>query len=235
VAVYGNYAAVGAPNYDGSEYQSGAVYVFEYSGGSWSQMDQLLPPMAESNGYFGSSVAMNETNIMVGASGSRNGAVYRREGTDWNLMANIEPGDGEEEEAFGSCVDLSEDYGVAGALSTHARKAYLFYPVDYNFILWNQKDFVYLRNGWKWFDWFGYVNDEIYPWVKHFEHGWMYSVSSSSDSIWFYTWDMGWLWTSTTLYPYIYRSSDDAWLWYQRDTVNPRWFANLRTSLWETH
>lgn len=92
-----------------------------------------------------------------------------------------------------------------------------------------------LGGGWKWLDWFGYFNDGSYPWISHAEHGWMYSVSASTDDIWFFTQDMGWLWTRQSVYPYMYRSGDGAWLWYLKGSDNPRWFLNLDTMLWETH
>lgn len=92
-----------------------------------------------------------------------------------------------------------------------------------------------LGGGWKWLDWFGYFNDNSDPWINHSQHGWMYSNSASTDDIWFYTQDMGWLWSSAAQYPYIYRSSDGAWLWYQKGSANSRWFFNLDTMVWELH
>ncbi len=35
--------------------------------------------------------------------------------------------------------------------------------------------------------------------------------------------------------PYIVKTNDGAWLWYSRDSVNPRWFYNFQTQAWEAH
>ena len=46
---------------------------------------------------------------------------------------------------------------------------------------------------------------------------------------------MNWLWTSDTVYPYLYRNDDTAWLWYLKDSFSPRWLYNFSTSSWEKH
>jgi len=91
-----------------------------------------------------------------------------------------------------------------------------------------------LGGGWKWLSWFGYFSTTYDPWIYHLQHGWMYSVGTDPSSIWFWTSDMGWLWTGSTTYPYLYRSSDGAWLYYLKDSSSPRWFYNYKTSLWES-
>ena len=93
-----------------------------------------------------------------------------------------------------------------------------------------------LGNGWKWLDWFGYLNLNNSPWIYHQEHHWLYPFGQSTASIVF--WDPAmnaFWWTGAALYPFCYRFSDGAWLWYQKDSVNPRWFYNYKTSKWESH
>ena len=63
----------------------------------------------------------------------------------------------------------------------------------------------------------------------------MYTSSAFSDNIWLWTPDLGWLWTTESLYPYLYSSSEGAWLWYQRGSSSPRWFYNYGTGSWESH
>jgi hypothetical protein len=88
-------------------------------------------------------------------------------------------------------------------------------------------------DGWRWLDWFGYFEEDGYGWIWHSTHGWMYASGDTTAYIWFYTKDMGWLWTRDTLYPFLYRRSDRAWLWYMRGTKAPRWFYNFKTAKWE--
>ncbi len=89
--------------------------------------------------------------------------------------------------------------------------------------------------GWRWLSWFGYFEEDGYGWIWHKGHGWMFTGSETTASIWFYTMDMGWLWSSDTVYPYLYRRSDSTWLWYQVGSTSPRWFYNFTTSAWEPH
>jgi hypothetical protein len=94
---------------------------------------------------------------------------------------------------------------------------------------------VDLGNGWKWLNWFGYFNTNADPWIRHQQHGWMYVTGTPACGLWLWTADMGYLWTTATLYPSLYRAYDGAWLWYSRDSVNPRSFYNFQTQAWEAH
>ena len=99
--------------------------------------------------------------------------------------------------------------------------------------LWH--DATDLGGGWKWLSWFGYFNDTGTGWIYHNEHTWMLAVGTATSSIWLWTPDMGWLWSSHTMYPYLYRDSDGAWLWYLLGSSGPRWFNNMKTGAWESH
>jgi len=92
-----------------------------------------------------------------------------------------------------------------------------------------------LGSGWKWLDWFGYFCASYDPWIYHMQHGWMYCIGTDTSSLWLYDLDLGWLWTGSTTYPYLYRSSDGAWLWYLKDSSGPRWFYNYKIGSWESH
>ena len=50
---------------------------------------------------------------------------------------------------------------------------------------------------------------------------------------WFYTEDMGWLYTTATLFPYIYKPDEGTWLFFQEGTSDPRWFYNTKTGAWD--
>ena len=95
--------------------------------------------------------------------------------------------------------------------------------------------YVDLGGGWRRLTWFGdYALMGAEGWIWHNKHGFFYvSTSSTPGDVWLYANDMGWLYTGNTLYPYLYRSSPAAWLWYNGST-NPRWFMNLTTSQWES-
>ena len=91
-----------------------------------------------------------------------------------------------------------------------------------------------IGSGWRRLDWFGDYTPMGSGWNWHNKHGFLYAAPASYEyDIWFYTQDMGWLWTSRTKYPFLYRSSDGAWLWYNGAT-NPRWFRNMTAGTWES-
>ena len=89
-----------------------------------------------------------------------------------------------------------------------------------------------LGGGWRRLAWFGdYV--PMGGWIFHNRHGFWYPApGSTAQSIWFFAQDMGWTWTSSTLYPFLYRGSDGAWLWYNGQS-QPRWFMNMSAGQWE--
>ena len=86
---------------------------------------------------------------------------------------------------------------------------------------------------WRQSAWFGFYNTEFCPWLYQREHGWMFlaegAASPEGDSIWMWTVDFGWIWTNSANYPFLYRSVDQSWLFYYRDTASPRWFFNVNT------
>ena len=92
-----------------------------------------------------------------------------------------------------------------------------------------------LGGGWRRLAWFGdYVPMGGEGWIWHNKHGFMFATGTSTSSdIWFFTNDMGWLWTGSTTYPFLYRAHDSAWLWYNGAT-NPRWFRNMTANTWES-
>jgi hypothetical protein len=92
-----------------------------------------------------------------------------------------------------------------------------------------------IGGGWRRLTWFGdYVPMGTDGWIWHSKHGFFYVPPGNSPaSVWLFTMDRGWLWTGSTAYPFIFRSSPSAWLWYN-GSRNPRWFVNMATGLWES-
>jgi hypothetical protein len=107
-------------------------------------------------------------------------------------------------------------------------------PVRVDFVspLWVGS--AHLGSGWRWLAWLGYFNTAFHPWIYHLEHGWMYCSGTSSSSIWFWTLDMSWVWSTDTVYPYLWRQQDASWLWYLKNSSAPRWFYNFSSSTWES-
>jgi hypothetical protein len=84
------------------------------------------------------------------------------------------------------------------------------------------------------FAWLDVSSDASYPWVKHPQLGWMYAVQYDDPQyFWFYTLDLGWMYTGPAIYPWMYSLDKGAWLFFLRDSNNPRWFYNAAVSQWQ--
>jgi hypothetical protein len=68
VGTDGNRIIVGNSYHDGAASNSGAAFVFEYNGSSWSEGQILEDPYAAASDYFGCSVAIDGDMTLVGAS-----------------------------------------------------------------------------------------------------------------------------------------------------------------------
>ncbi|TGL13516.1 hypothetical protein EHQ50_08525 [Leptospira meyeri] len=115
---------------------SGAVYVYQRTGSTWSQQAYIKAPNAEASDQFGVAVAIDGDTIVVGAnledsnqttitngptasgdnSASNSGAVYvfKRSGSTWSQQAYLKPSNGEASDQFGFPVAISGDTIVVG-------------------------------------------------------------------------------------------------------------------------
>ena len=89
--------------------------------------------------------------------------------------------------------------------------------------------------GWKYLAWFGYFKDgggAWGGWIWHAEHGWLYPFGTSPSSVWlWYLRLTGWLWTSDSIYPFLWSHPLHTWLWYYEGTGHGSgaWFHNYAT------
>ncbi len=115
----GNTALVGANNKTVVYGGQGAVYVFTYSGGSWSQKQELTASDGAADNYFGVSVALSSdgNTALVGASfktvgsNSYQGAAYvfTNSGGSWSQQQELTASNGAASDYFGNSVALSSD------------------------------------------------------------------------------------------------------------------------------
>jgi hypothetical protein len=137
VAVSGDTVVVGAPKEDCSStgvngdqsnnfaLNSGAVYVFQRTGASWSQQAYLKASNTGDSDTFGDSVAISGDTIVVGASGEdgfadslpASGAVYVfvRNGGIWSQQAYLKASNKDSTDRFGTGLAISGDTVVVGA------------------------------------------------------------------------------------------------------------------------
>lgn len=144
VAIYGDTIVVGARTENGSGTGvnpapdnlatfAGAAYVFTRSGTTWSQQAYLKASNSGAFDFFGSSVAVTEDTIIVGANGedgsgtgvdpvsddaaSASGAAYvfTRSGSVWSHQAYLKASNTGADDGFGLSVGLSGDTVIVGA------------------------------------------------------------------------------------------------------------------------
>jgi len=129
VSVSGSTIVVGLPrdhDLDGrTVYNTGSAYVFEKSDdGEWAQAAKLVDADGAKNDYFGSSVSVSDSTIVVGATGddddgANSGSAYVFEKSDdgeWAQAAKLVAADAANGDEFGWSVSVSDSTIVVGAL-----------------------------------------------------------------------------------------------------------------------
>lgn len=144
VDMSGNVAAVGAVGDDDSGPSAGSAYIFEASGGSWTEVAKLTAGDPGAADTFGSAVAVDGTVVLVGAPqdddlGSNSGSAYVFEKTNgsWTQVAKLTAEDGAAGDRFGDFRGLAVDGNLAiiGAFGdddggTDSGSAYVFEETD---------------------------------------------------------------------------------------------------------
>jgi hypothetical protein len=69
VAISGAKCIVGAPQDDDQDTNDGSAWLFDRSGDTWSEDEKILPTTFETNGYFGTKVALDAANGIAAVSG----------------------------------------------------------------------------------------------------------------------------------------------------------------------
>lgn len=97
VALLGSTAVIGASRDNGGVPSSGAVYVFEGAGSSWTEVQRLTAPSPHSDNQFGSSLQLTSDRLLVGMEVTRVGTaphpgsvhLFARVGAAWTLEARF--------------------------------------------------------------------------------------------------------------------------------------------------
>src|SRR5579884_2446381 len=133
VAIYGSTVVIGAPTTNlGTNWGTGAAFVFGQSGTSWSQQAELTASDAASGDHFGDAVALSGSTAVIGADDNNSGAgaayVFGQSGTSWSQQAELTASDSVAGEWFGNSVAISGATAIIGApdKNSNAGAAYLF-------------------------------------------------------------------------------------------------------------
>jgi len=86
-----------------------------------------------------------------------------------------------------------------------------------------------ITNDWKSFSWFGQFFETSSNWIYHLKLGWLYRHGDNLTSLWFYSSDHGWLFTSKNIYPYLFHHTNNSWLYLKENRLfswaNQSWSA----------
>jgi hypothetical protein len=136
VDIDGNRALVGA---SGVTNDTGAVYVFERTGSSWTQTQKLVASDANVGDRFGYSVSLDQSRALVGSilddgTATDTGAAYLFElvGSAWQESPKLQALDATSNDRLGCAVALDQLTAVAGACYDNggAGSAYSFALID---------------------------------------------------------------------------------------------------------
>ena len=84
-------------------------------------------------------------------------------------------------------------------------------------------------------EWYGWYYDIAYPWVYHYNMGWVYLIGEDTTSFWMYHPDRDWLWTHKGLFPYMFSAEEGDYLFYAMGSINPNWFFHNSVNRWLTN
>jgi FG-GAP repeat len=124
VSISGAYVVVGANKDDvGIDLNEGSAYVFIRSGTNWTQQAKITATGGDTDDFFGNSVSISGSYIVVGADGDDVGAntnegsayFFIRSGVNWTQQDQVIAPFGAANDQFGFSVSISGDYAVVGA------------------------------------------------------------------------------------------------------------------------
>jgi hypothetical protein len=141
VAMSDGMVVVGAPNHRvGANENQGAAYVFVRKGATWTQQPVLTVTDGRAGEFFGVSVALSGSTVLIGTNGSDVSAneaqgaayVFVQSGTSWTRQAKLTVSDGATYDFFGWSVALDGGTALIGApratpgTNAHEGAAYVF-------------------------------------------------------------------------------------------------------------
>ncbi|MBL4658812.1 MAG: FG-GAP repeat protein, partial [Alcanivoracaceae bacterium] len=172
VSLSGYRALIGASLDDDAGTNSGAAYVFDYDGSSWSLSQKLVASDGAADDRFGFSVSLSGDRALIGSyqdehttsqntfanSGTAYIFDYDAETSNWSQSQKLNPNDFGSFDEFGIAVSLSGDRALIGAYKNRdagfgTGSAYIF---DYNGSSWSQSKKLTASDAAK-DDYFGYA------------------------------------------------------------------------------
>lgn len=118
IAIDNGQIAVGATGSDDHGRRSGAVYTFRLEGNQWMAHKKMTDKEGTANDHFGSSVAIDETTLIVGATRDNKAGsiiIFEKTDGDWQQRLKVFASDGKAKDAFGNSLSLFDNRLAVGA------------------------------------------------------------------------------------------------------------------------
>ena len=81
--------------------------------------------------------------------------------------------------------------------------------------------------------WFGnFYHSEQSGWLLHLDLGWLYPSATVGDGLWFWKESIGWFWTKSDLYPFLYSSNSNGWMYFYGDLDQRRLLFDYARKKW---
>ena len=143
VAADGDRIVVGAPFHDAVGEDTGAAFVYQWTGEEWTLEAELYPQGAADGYWFGFGVSIQGDTIVGGAIRANGFAgsatVFRHDGSDWIAAALLVAADADPDDSFGFSTAIDGDLIVVGASgddesANGAGAAYVFRELGPGFV-----------------------------------------------------------------------------------------------------
>ena len=80
-------------------------------------------------------------------------------------------------------------------------------------LIWKNSNIISVDSpNWKNEEWFGNFWDAQFPWIYHEDLIGFIIAGVSTSSFWFYSDKLGWVWTGSSHYPYLYSNKESSWI-----------------------
>ncbi|MBN2293997.1 MAG: hypothetical protein JXM70_16340 [Pirellulales bacterium] len=128
---------VGSAYDDDQGYNSGSAYIFENNGSEWIQAAKLTAIEGQKGYWFGRSVSISDSMVVVGAPGyynqgynSGSAYVFENTGSGWSQVTKLIADGGRPYDYFGACVSIDGSTIIAGGVgdqtTSSSGSAYIF-------------------------------------------------------------------------------------------------------------
>ena len=145
VGISGDFIIVGAFGDDEAGDSTGAAYIFQRTGTTWSQTAKLTASDASVDDRFGWAVTIDGDFAAVGShgddpQGSASGSVYlfHYDGASWTEMTKLTASDGSPSDDFGFSLDLNGNTLIVGALNAETNCSGAAYIFSNDAMVWTE-------------------------------------------------------------------------------------------------